>query len=160
MVARVGVGARFWARVEKTEGCWLWMRPNGSTGYGQFRVAGQTVGAHRFAYELLVGSIPEGLTLDHLCRVRHCVNPAHMEVVTQRVNILRGDTLPARNAAKTHCPQGHPLAEENLCPDQVRKGKRACLVCRRVRVRKWHETLAARDAGAAFFDLTDGPSWP
>ncbi len=64
---------------------------------------------HRYVYELLVGPIPDGFDIDHLCRVRNCVNPEHLEAVTHRENMLRGDTLAAANAAKTHCPKGHAL---------------------------------------------------
>lgn len=86
---------RFWAFVEKTETCWLW---TGGTneGYGVLWLNGKNVKAHRFAYELLVGPIPDGLVLDHVvargCQWRHCVNPAHLEPVTERVNILRGSS--------------------------------------------------------------------
>lgn len=93
-----------------TTGCWNWTASCTSNGYGQFHInsgAKRNVGAHRWAYETLVGCVPDGLQLDHLCRNRRCVNPAHLEPVTPQVNTLRGATLPARNARKTHCPQGH-----------------------------------------------------
>jgi hypothetical protein len=86
---------RFWTMVSKTETCWLWTGGL-SRGYAMFWLDGKNVKAHRFAYELLVGPIPEGLVLDHVvargCKWRHCVNPAHLEPVTERVNILRGDS--------------------------------------------------------------------
>jgi hypothetical protein len=78
----------FWERVEKTGGCWLWTGSRNGGGYGNY--GGK--GAHRYAYELLKAPIPPGLVIDHLCRVRHCVNPDHMEPVTQSVNCRRGDT--------------------------------------------------------------------
>jgi hypothetical protein len=90
--------ARFWAKVEKTDGCWFWRARIIATGYGSFSLDGRKVMAHRFAYELLVGPIPEDLELDHLCRVRHCVNPAHLEPVTHRENILRGMRAAAQQA--------------------------------------------------------------
>src|ERR1035437_6893898 len=104
--------ARFWAKVDKTEDCWNWTAHTDGMGYGQLAKPGQHGGlvvAHRFAYELLVGPIPEGLQLDHLCRNRACVNPDHLEPVTRRVNILRGVGFGAVNAKKTECPRGHPL---------------------------------------------------
>ena len=82
------ISARFWAKVDKTETCWLWTGGQ-SAGYGRFGFKGRpNLGAHRFAYELLVGPIPPGLDLDHLCRVRNCVNPDHLEPVTRRENLL------------------------------------------------------------------------
>lgn len=120
-------------------GCWLWM---GSvfqnSGYGRIKVSGRTMVAHRFAYEVLRGPIPGGLTLDHLCRVRRCVNPDHLEPVTPRVNVLRGETITARNAGKTQCDRGHPLAGANLF---VRKdGRRRCRECERRSQRRLRST--------------------
>jgi hypothetical protein len=83
--------ARFWSYVTKTEGCWEWKGAKDGDGYGHLGVAGSVVGAHRYAYELLVGPIPEGLHLDHLCRNRPCVNPDHLEPVTQAVNVGRAN---------------------------------------------------------------------
>ncbi|GGQ23578.1 HNH endonuclease signature motif containing protein [Streptosporangium pseudovulgare] len=83
---------RFWSKVERKtkEECWLWMGARRQKGYGRFRVEANGHGyAHRFAYELLVDEIPEGMTIDHLCRVPSCVNPAHMEVITASENALR-----------------------------------------------------------------------
>jgi hypothetical protein len=119
---------RFWKRVQKTESCWLWLAGhNGDDGYGIFRVHGRPVLAHRFAYELLVGPIPAGMELDHLCRVRHCVNPDDLEPVTTRENILRGFGRGAIQARRTHCPRGHPY-------DVVYKnGRRGCARCNRAR---------------------------
>jgi hypothetical protein len=89
---------------------------------------------HRVVYEALVKPIPVGLVLDHLCRVRHCVNPAHLEPVTQRENVLRGETAPAANKAKTHCVRGHPFSGQNLI---LRKsGVRECRTCANARRRK------------------------
>jgi hypothetical protein len=126
---------RFWPKVQKTETCWLWIASTFKDGYGQFHPnAGSPAAAHRFAYELLVGPIPKGTNLDHLCRVRHCVNPDHLEPVTNRENILRGESPPARQARQTHCQHGHPLAGENLTIDS--QGARICLTCRRANDRK------------------------
>lgn len=117
---------RFWAKVRKTESCWLWASTINSSGYGAFSADSTDVLAHRFAYELLVGPIPAGLVLDHLCRVRHCVNPAHLEPVTVVENLRRGESFSAQNAAKTHCPAGHPYDAGNTI---VRRGRRECRAC-------------------------------
>lgn len=128
---------RFWAKVEKTKTCWLWTGAIGKGGYGNFYADRRYVRAHRFAYELLVGPIPEGLDIDHVrargCRHRHCVNPAHLEPVTRQENLLRGATSAAKNAAKTHCPRGHEYTKENT---RMRKrAGRECKACHRDRER-------------------------
>ncbi len=123
--------ARFWAKVDKTDTCWLWTASQRTNGYGQFAIKhGQVVYAHRFAYEALVGPIPVGLQIDHLCRVRHCVNPSHMEPVTPRENTLRGYGISVINAAKTHCPQGH------LYDARRQNGDRRCRTCNREEKRR------------------------
>lgn len=99
--------------------------------------------AHRVAYELVVGPIPDGLQLDHLCKVRKCVNPAHLEAVTCGENIRRGDTGKAAaevQSSKTHCPQGHPYSGDNLAHYRGRHGRRyrACRICRREAMRRFH----------------------
>ena len=82
---------RFWAKVTKTDRCWLWTGATTPKGYGQFSArASRHTYAHRYAYELLVGGIPDGLTIDHLCKTRNCVRPDHMEVVTRGENTRRG----------------------------------------------------------------------
>lgn len=91
------------------------------------------VGAHRVVYEELVGPIPDGLMLDHLCRVRHCVNPEHLEPVTNRENVLRGEGHSAKAARATHCLKGHPYAGENL--RILSNGWRRCRACHRERER-------------------------
>lgn len=138
------VEQRFWSKVDKSDTCWHWATPQASNGYGRFWVDGHLVLAHRFAYELLIGPIPDGLQIDHLCRVRHCVNPDHLEAVTQQVNILRGMGETARNAKKAHCPQGHPYDSENtyLSP----QGKRNCRACGQIRCRAW-DRMHRRVAG-------------
>lgn len=80
---------RFWEQVEKTEECWIWQGPKDTGGYGQIGHKGKTLRAHRVAFELCGGTLIEGLVIDHLCRVKHCVNPAHMEQVTQEENVAR-----------------------------------------------------------------------
>jgi hypothetical protein len=125
---------RFWSRVSEDPetGCWPWRGSMFGNGYGQYASSfTATAMAHRIAYELVVGAIPDGLVIDHLCRNRRCVNPAHLEPVTHRENLLRGDTLTAKNAAKTHCPQGHPYTGLNLYV--TRAGRRHCRTCTRRR---------------------------
>ena len=132
------MAAKFWAMVDvgHDAACWNW---KGSLikGYGHITTSTKprrTVYAHRIAYQLLSGqpAPADGLELDHLCRNRACCNPKHMDVVTLKVNILRGMSPTAKNALKTHCPQGHPLSGDNLHL-KPRKGKkvRVCLICRR-----------------------------
>lgn len=122
---------RFWSKVSKSEACWLWVGTVGSNGYGYLRHQGKDRLGHRLAYELLVGPIPEGLELDHLCRNRRCVRPDHLEAVTHQVNVRRGRGG-EHNATKTHCPWGHPYDEANTV---TRDGRRFCLACRRERDR-------------------------
>ena len=148
--------------------------------YGRFAVKPKTYGAHRVAYMLVRGSIPDGLTIDHLCRNPPCVNPVHLEAVPSRVNTLRGVSVAAVNAAKTHCPQGHLRTTDTFTHKNGRGPhyRGPCAICyavselagarrryaERLTVRaaktaygrKRHETLAARAAGATYFDLLDG----
>lgn len=125
---------RFWPKVDKTDDCWLWTGALNSTGYGYIaRTSNRMVPAHRIAYELLVGPIPDGLTLDHLCRVRNCVNPSHLEPVTMRENTLRGSAPPAINARRTHCVNGHEFTPENT---YVGTTGRECRACNRLRARE------------------------
>jgi hypothetical protein len=115
---------RFWARVVKTDSCWNWTGCK-CHGYGYFGVNGKGVRVHRFAFELLKGSIPEGKVIDHLCRNRACVNPAHLELVDQKTNNARGVGISANNARKTHCKRGHVLADIDEYT-----GGRYCKICR------------------------------
>lgn len=127
---------RFLVKVEFSEtGCWLWRAGLNIWGYGKFRVGKRTVGAHLVAYHIFIGQPPPGdIELDHTCRVRHCVNPHHVEPVTSRVNVMRGDGLAGKNMRKTHCPQGHALSGGNLYarPD----GARGCRECKRLSYRR------------------------
>jgi hypothetical protein len=116
---------------EPTSGCWLWTGATTRDGYGNYALGRRFVGAHRVAYLLKVGPIPDGMQIDHLCRVRHCVNPAHMEVVTARENVLRGVSFAAVNAAKTRCPKGHEYTEDNI--EVTPSGGRRCRRCREAR---------------------------
>lgn len=122
-----------WEKVMKTEDCWYWVGALNAYGYGVFTLRGQPWMAHRYFYEHLVGPIPEGLDIDHLCRVRACVNPAHLEPVTRRENLLRGEGRTARNAAVKHCPQNHAYDSANTYIS--RKGSRECRACKREKAR-------------------------
>lgn len=123
--------------VVNLEGCWVFTGSTNGEGYGRigWRSDGrQTMAyAHRVVYEATVGPIPAGMVIDHLCRNRACVNPVHLEPVTERTNILRGTGASARNIKKTHCPQGHALVGRNLLQMRGRKlGWRECRECKRL----------------------------
>lgn len=134
--------------------CWLWTGAT-TVGYGRFRGSG----VHRMAYEELVGPIPDGLVMDHLCRVRHCVNPAHLEPVTLAENVRRG--LSGRyQASKTHCPQGHEYSPENTYVTKVGQRKcRTCYISRRradrVRARFVKRPLGAQEEGTTVTKPTE-----
>ena len=119
---------------EPMSGCWLWTAATTVAGYGQLGRAGgrgQTAWmAHRLSWELHRGPIPAGMHIDHLCRNPACVNPDHLEPVTQRENLLRGVGVSAVNAAKTHCANGHAFTPQNTYVFP-RNGSRQCMMCRR-----------------------------
>jgi hypothetical protein len=116
-------------------GCWLWTSTTDKDGYGYFDVNKKKIKAHRYFYEFWTSTrIPPGMQIDHLCKRRRCVNPAHLEVVTPRENVLRSvHTVSGINARKTECKHGHPLSGDNLRirPD----GSRRCITCHRNAVR-------------------------
>ena len=126
------IADRFWAKVDRGSptDCWLWTAGTLRGGYGAFSPeSGRQASAHRVAYELTHGSIPDGLVLDHLCRTPACVNPAHLEPVTHRENTLRGTAPTAVNARKTHCANGHEFTPDNTYV--TRNGGRNCRACHR-----------------------------
>lgn len=131
---------RFWPKVNKAGpapecrpdlgSCWIWLAAKFPNGYGRSWWPPRDLLAHRVAYELAVGSISPGLVLDHLCRVRECVNPDHLEQVTQRENVMRSSNFAALNARKTHCIRGHEFTPENtrirIAEDGITRQCRAC----------------------------------
>ncbi len=125
-------------------GCWEWTAFTLANGYGQFYYDGKRNGlAHRFMYETYVGEIPDGLHIDHLCRNRKCVNPAHMEAVTQQENLVRGVGFAGVNERKTHCSNGHEFTPDNTYYRPDRFG-RACRVCRNDSARRSDAKAALR----------------
>jgi hypothetical protein len=139
---------RFWARVEKTDGCWLWTGSRTSAGYGNLCIARTWHYAHRLAYHLTVGPIPEGMVLDHLCRIRHCCNPAHLEPVTNRENTMRGL---APYGVRTTCKRGHDVSDPaNVYVEPNGRGRR-CRICayeyQRANSEKRNERKRLRRAG-------------
>ena len=113
--------------------CWEWERAQNSKGYGIVWVGGKLQLTHRVVYEEIIGPIPAGLDLDHLCRNRACYNPEHLEPVTRKENVRRGKG----HGSETHCPQGHPYSGYNL--RIVKRGKgRECITCRRKQNREYY----------------------
>jgi len=135
---KVGV----WYTPEPMTGCWLWMRGTTSNGYGAMAFEGRSRLAHRLSYELLVGPVPDGLQIDHLCRTRLCVNPDHLEPVTQRENILRGTAPVVENARRTHCVNGHPFDDANTGPARGGRNRR-CRACNRDWMRSYYARKSA-----------------
>lgn len=128
--------SKFWSLVDKQDGaCWLWTGYITEKGYGRHEFGGTKWRVHRLSYELVNGAVPKGLVLDHLCRVRNCVNPEHLEAVTHKENTLRGNGISAINSRATSCPRGHAYDEANtyICP----RGRRECRACRKDSSLRW-----------------------
>lgn len=121
---------------KRPDGCWLWTGHTVRGGYGGFNFRGSRVDAHRASYVLHCGEVPTGLHLDHLCRVRLCVNPAHLEPVTPKENVLRSTAITALNALKTHCKHGHEFTAENTYRT---KAGRHCRRCRYLTVQRFQQ---------------------
>lgn len=142
------VGERLWRRVQRggPDDCWLWLGATNGNGYGVIGTGGRggrQVYVHRVVWELERGPIPDGLEVDHLCRVRNCVNIRHLELVTHRENNHRSPlTLVGLNANKTHCPAGHPYDGANTYHPPGAPNSRMCRACMAIRearrVRVWH----------------------
>lgn len=130
----MSLAERFWSKVNKTESCWVWTACKTKLGYGQFGISNVVYYAHRVAYELVRGRIPDGMVIDHLCRNPSCVNPAHLDVVTQSENIKRGvahSNYSKTMRAKTHCKNGHEFNERNTYFKP--NGNRNCKTCQKSR---------------------------
>ena len=136
---------------EPNSGCWLWTANISGAGYGKYKAERRSCLAHRTAYELVKGPIPTGLQIDHLCRVRCCINPDHLEAVTISVNQRRGlspakireqhKAVAMRQRAKTHCPHGHEYTPENLITrtsPPYRRPSRMCRICENANQRLRH----------------------
>jgi hypothetical protein len=118
-------------------GCWLWTGKRDTSGYGRFTVDGKSVAAHRWFYELIHGPVDSALDMDHLCRVRACVNPSHVEPVTRSENLLRGE-----RGRPTHCPQGHPMTDDNVYVSRAWRGlspPRRCRTCTLAKQRAYEQ---------------------
>lgn len=126
-----GTRSRFhyWV-IMNDSGCWGWAGRKQPDGYSKFRDNNRSSLAHRYSYEHFRGPIPDGLVIDHLCRNRSCSNPAHLEAVTMRENLLRGEGIFAKNARKTHCKRGHALTGDNVYRTHL--GHRGCRACTRI----------------------------
>jgi hypothetical protein len=126
--------ARFNAKVETgTGGCELWIGQKTHRGYGRFWLNGRMEYAHRVALALDGRTVPDGMVVDHLCRTRDCVNPAHLEIVKQQENVRRGLSAAARTLRAqqtTHCKNGHPWSDENT---RLSGGQRVCRACDRAK---------------------------
>lgn len=132
---------RFWARVERRSGvwwngteCWRWQGATDRKGYGRFAPDGRTpTGAHRYSYSLAHGTIADGLHVDHLCRNHWCVNPHHLEAVTPRTNVLRGESPTVLLHHSGRCKHGHAMTPENSYTPPSRPTVRMCRECMRLR---------------------------
>ena len=129
------------------DGCWIWQGKVTAHGYGQVNYRATTgkqyqTPAHRMAYIIFVGDIPNGLTIDHLCRNRTCWRPSHLEAVTYQENVLRGDGVAAKNASKMYCRKGHELGASNVQQADAARGWRTCRECNREHAREQRRIIA------------------
>lgn len=134
--------ARFWDKIETSDNeCWMWTSAQWGRGYGCYWLDGRAQAAHRVAYVALVGLIPEGLHIDHLCRTPLCVNPDHMEPVTNEENIMRGEGVGAKASRMTHCIRGHEYNQENT---YYYPGRRLCKICQAMRTAAYKDRMKAQ----------------
>ena len=136
---------RLWAKVRQEGDCWIWHGHVSSNGYGSLRVGARWVGVHRYVYILTRGPLPDGLVIDHLCRQPRCVNPAHLEPVPHRINVLRGESFSAVYARRMHCKHGHVYTSENTRIDPTTGGRR-CRVCENRRAAEHYARKKRHDA--------------
>lgn len=132
-----------------SDGCWLWVGRLNDDGYGMMSLSGKQIGAHRASYILHKGAIHDGLEIDHLCRVRNCVNPNHLEAVTHAENVKRGDHsgktyLGKMQSEKKFCPQGHPYSGDNLVIEGRNKARR-CRICNAAKTRRYIERKTKKE---------------
>ncbi len=130
-------------RLVVVNGCWVWPGVKAKGGYGKTKRNGRTMLVHVLAYESEFGPVPPGLQLDHLCKNTACANPAHLQPVTCRENIMRGEGVAAKNARKTHCPKGHPYGGKNL---RFKDGgrRRRCRACDSAKAKQMRLDAIAR----------------
>ncbi|CCA55433.1 MULTISPECIES: HNH endonuclease signature motif containing protein [Streptomyces] len=146
---------RFEEQVGKSpNGHWVWAGVL-SNGYGNFWDGIRKVPAHRWAYEYWVGPIPAGMQIDHLCRIRQCVNPEHLEPVTPRENVLRSDSPPGLSYRTGRCKHGHEMTPENTSFNKA--GSRQCKACRRASFKRYREKKLGRPAEVYNRDKTHCP---
>jgi hypothetical protein len=140
---------RFISKIARTP-CWEWQGTTLVNGYGQLKGDHKVEYAHRISYRLFRGRIPGSFVIDHLCRNRRCVNPLHLEAVSNKENLLRGVGSPARNARKSACKRGHPLSGDNLRVSVTKSGKgRVCRTCvRRYAARYYQDRKATKHQAA------------
>ena len=161
----IEMGARFWSKVDKNGPipisnpglgqCWLGLASVDHGGYGRIglpyvrgnKYHPKWTGAHRVAYELCIGPIPEEKQCDHLCRNPQCVNPSHIELVSARENTMRSKSFSAFNARKIHCPQGHPYDLFNTYIDKL--NRRYCKICSAARSRSRSRGRSSRTEGGS-----------
>lgn len=152
---------RFWSYVpdRPPDECWLWTGNVDAYGYGRGTFDGKRQFAHRFAFELAGGTLTPGLVIDHLCRNRLCVNPAHLELVTRTENNRRGLSPSGVNLAKTHCVRGHEFTPQNT--RLVASGNRQCRACESLypSVRSGRKHRRAKEAVSAVPPLSERPPW-